>query len=156
YSIATFASMRGYEQFRNGAVLHNLPVRVVGTGGGFSYGHAGPTHHAIEDLAVMRAQPPVAVIAPADSAQTRRALRAVIQRRGPVYFRIDKADCPDIKSLRGRFSPDRPELVRRGTDVLYLTTGSITHNVLKAARRLRRKGITAAVAVQAHLSFAAS
>jgi transketolase len=156
YSIATFASMRGYEQFRNGAVLHRLAVRVVGTGGGFSYGHAGPTHHALEDLAITRTQPGVAVIAPADSAQTRRALRAVARLRGPVYFRIDKAEYPDIKRLGGRFSPDRPELVRRGKDVLYLSTGSITHNVLKAARRLRRQGICAAVAVLAHLSFTAS
>src|SRR3954469_24923245 len=72
YSIATFASMRGYEQFRNGAVLHRLPVRVVGIGGGFAYGHAGPTHHALEDLAIARAQPGVTVLAPADQAQARR------------------------------------------------------------------------------------
>ena len=57
YSIATFASMRCYEQFRNGPVLHGLPVRVVGTGGGFAYGHAGPTHHAIEDLSIARTLP---------------------------------------------------------------------------------------------------
>src|SRR5438477_11396238 len=70
YSIATFASMRCYEQFRNGPVLHRLPVRVVGIGGGFSYGHAGPTHHAVEDLTIARTQPGLTVIAPADAAQT--------------------------------------------------------------------------------------
>ena len=156
YSIATFASMRGYEQFRNGAVLHHLPVRVVGMGGGFAYSHAGPTHHALEDLAIHRAQPNVAVIAPADSAQTREALEKVAALPGPVYFRIDKAEAPDIAALGGRFALDRPELVRPGKDVLYLTTGSIAHTVLKAAETLQRKGISAAVAVQAHLSFAAS
>jgi transketolase len=156
YSIATFASMRGYEQFRNGAVLHRLPVRVVGMGGGFSYGHAGPTHHALEDLAITRAQPGVAVIAPADSAQARQALRAAARVPGPVYFRIDKAELPDIPALDGRFALDRPELVRPGKDVLYLATGSITHAALKAAERLQRDGISAAVAVQAHLSFRAS
>src|SRR5579859_7432648 len=77
YSIATFAAMRGYEQFRNGAALHHLPVRVIGIGGGFSYGHAGPTHHALEDLAIMRAQASVIPLAPADSAQARQALRLV-------------------------------------------------------------------------------
>jgi len=156
YSIATFSSMRCYEQFRNGPVLHRLPVRVIGMGGGFSYGHAGPTHHALEDLVIARAQPGVAVIAPADNAQTRQALYAVAQLRGPAYFRIDKAKVPDIAALGGRFSLDRPELVRPGKDVLYLTTGSVTHNALKAAEQLQRQGISAAVAVQAHLSFTAS
>jgi transketolase len=156
YSIATFASMRGYEQFRNGAVLHRLPVRVVGIGGGFSYGHAGPTHHALEDLAIARAQAGVSVIAPADSAQARQALHAVAELPSPVYFRIDKADVPDLPTLSGRFALDRPELVRTGKDVLFLCTGSLTHTVLKAAELLQNKGIAAAVAIQAHLSFSAS
>ncbi len=156
YSIATFASMRGYEQFRNGAVLHGLPLRVIGIGGGFSYGHAGPTHHALEDLAVMRAQAGVLTIAPADSAQTRQALRVVANVPGPVYFRIDKAELPDLPALAGRFALDRPELLRPGKDVLYLTTGSIAHTVLKSAESLQRKGLAAAVAIQAHLSFRAS
>jgi transketolase len=155
YSIATFASMRGYEQFRNGAGLHRLPVRVVGLGGGFSYGHAGPTHHALEDLAIARAQAGVTVIAPADSAQARQALFAVANLPGPVYLRIDKAELPDLPTLGGRFALDQPELLRPGADVLYLTTGSIAHNALKAAENLQRKGISAAVAVQAHLSFRA-
>lgn len=156
YSIATFASMRGYEQLRNGAILHRLPVRVVGIGGGFSYGHAGPTHHALEDLAIHRAQPGVVVIAPADNAQTRQALASVANLPGPVYFRIDKAELPDLPTLGGRFALDRPELVRPGHDVLYLATGSLVHTALKAAGQLERQGISAGVAVQAHLSFRAS
>lgn len=156
YSIATFSSMRGYEQFRNGAVLHRLPVRVIGMGGGFSYGHAGPSHHALEDLAIMRAQPGVTVVAPADSAQTRRALEVVADLPGPAYLRIDKAACPDIASLDGRFALDRPESVRPGGDVLLLATGSIAHDVLEAADILDRRGVSAEVAVLAHLGFTAS
>jgi transketolase len=156
YSIATFASMRGYEQFRDGAVLHHLPVRVVGIGGGFSYGHAGPTHHALEDLALARAQAGVVTIAPADSAQVRQAMNVVADVPGPVYFRIDKEELPELSGLEGRFALDRPELVRPGRDVLYLATGSIAHTVLKAADALQRQGISAAVAVQAHLSYRAS
>ena len=57
YSIATFATLRSYEFVRNGPVLHRLPVRVVGVGGGLEYGMNGLTHYALEDLAVMRAQP---------------------------------------------------------------------------------------------------
>ena len=70
YSIANFVSMRCYEQLRNGPVLHHLPVRIIGVGGGYAYGHAGPTHHALEDLAILRALPGLTVLAPADPAQT--------------------------------------------------------------------------------------
>ncbi len=156
YSIATFASMRGYEQLRDGAALHQLPVRVVGIGGGFSYGHAGPTHHALEDLAIMRSQAGVTTLAPADSAQARRTLSVVADVPGPVYFRIEKEQLPDIPTLAGRFALDSPELVRTGKDVLYLTTGSISHTVLKVAEQLQKQGISAAVAIQAHLSFRSS
>src|SRR5439155_15923441 len=114
YSIATFASMRGYEQFRNGAVLHRLPVRVVGIGGGFAYGHAGPTHYALEDLTIHRTQPGVTVLAPADGGQARQALRATARMPGPVYLRIDKNEQPDIAGLEGRLALDTPEVVPPG------------------------------------------
>src|SRR5206468_2385099 len=69
YSIVTFATLRPYEFIRNGPVLHQLPVRIVGVGGGYGYGPAGPTHHGVEDIGVMRMQPGLAVIAPADNRQ---------------------------------------------------------------------------------------
>src|SRR5690242_10172481 len=69
YSIATFACLRPYEFIRNGPVLQRLPVRIVGVGGGFEYGPAGPTHHAVEDVGVLRLQPGLAVVCPADYQQ---------------------------------------------------------------------------------------
>lgn len=155
YSIATFSSMRCYEQFRDGPVLHNLPVRLVGIGGGFSYGHAGPTHHAIEDLTIARTQPGVTVLAPADPAQTRSVILGTRDISGPVYLRVDKTGYPDITTLGGRFALDTPELIRPGEDVLFLTVGSIAHEVLKAAEIVRRRGVAAGVATLAHLGFAA-
>ncbi len=153
YSIATFATMRGYEQFRNGAALHNLPVRLIGIGGGFAYGHAGPTHYALEDLAILRTQPSVAVIAPADSSQARAALWSMAGHPGPVYFRVDKNERPYLSGLAGRFALGRPEPIRAGGEVLLLATGSITYEVLKAAELLAAAGTSAAVAVMAHLPF---
>jgi transketolase len=155
YSIATFSSMRCYEQFRDGPVLHKLPVRVVGIGGGFSYGHAGPTHHAIEDLTINRTQPGATVLAPADAPQTRSAILATRHIPGPVYLRIDKGSYPDIPGLDGRFALDTPELVRGGRDVLFLAIGSIAQEVVKAADAAQRRGVGAAVAVLAHLGFTA-
>ena len=156
YSIATFSSMRCYEQVRNGALLHRLPVRVVGIGGGYAYGHAGPTHYAVEDLAIARTQPGMTVLAPADPAQARSVLRATMEMPGPAYLRIGKGGNPPVPGLDGRFALGRPEVVRDGGDVLFLACGTIAHEALEAARLLEADGIAAAVAVLAHLGFAAS
>src|SRR5580704_11884476 len=88
YSIATFASMRPYEFIRNGPVLHQLPVRIIGAGGGIDYGHGGVTHFALEDIAILRAQPDLALVVPADVDQARAAARASIEFPGPIYFRV--------------------------------------------------------------------
>ncbi|MFN8061529.1 MAG: hypothetical protein U0Q12_20385 [Vicinamibacterales bacterium] len=113
YSIAPFAVLRPFEFIRNGPVLHQLPVRIVGVGGGFEYGTAGPTHHAIEDVAVLRSQTGIAVICPADHEQAVEALRQTHRQAGPVYYRLGKADetsasCPG--SLDGSRRPKRDVL----------------------------------------------
>jgi transketolase len=156
YSIATFTSMRCYEQVRNGAVLHHLPVRVIGIGGGYSYGHAGPTHHALEDLTIARTQPGLTVLAPADPAQARTIVRWTMSHPGPCYLRIGKGGNPPAPGLEGRFAPGRPEVIREGADALLLATGSIVHECLDAADLLAGRGVRAAVAVLAHVSFAPS
>ncbi|MEM7588028.1 MAG: 1-deoxy-D-xylulose-5-phosphate synthase, partial [Acidobacteriota bacterium] len=92
YSIITFAILRPYEFIRNGPVLHGLPVRIVGVGGGYEYGHGGPTHHGLEELAVSRALPGLNIVAPADFEQTRSALRATWDRPGPIFYRLGKDD----------------------------------------------------------------
>src|SRR3954468_8868154 len=92
YSIATFASLRPYEFIRNGPILHQLPVRIVGVGGGFEYGTAGPTHHGLEDIGVMRLQPGLTVVAPADHLQAREVFMQTWNLPGPVYYRIGKDD----------------------------------------------------------------
>jgi len=147
YSIATFASMRPYEQIRNGPVLHNLPVRIVGTGGGFEYGPAGFTHHALEDLGIARLQPGLTVIAPADHLQAANAVRAAHQLPGPIYFRLGKRDDYLIDGLDGRFRLGKVEIIRKGPDLLVLSLGSITLEVVQAAGALAEKGVETTVAV---------
>ena len=155
YSIATFSSMRCYEQFRDGPVLHNLPVRVIGIGGGFAYGHAGPTHHAIEDLTIARTQPGATVLAPSDPAQTRSVILSTQSIPGPIYLRVDKGSYANLPGLDGRFALHTPEVIREGRDLLFLAVGSIAHEALKAAEALQRRGVAAGVAVLAHLGFEA-
>ena len=156
YSIATFSSMRCYEQVRNGALLHHLPVRIVGIGGGYAYGHAGPTHYAVEDIAILRTQPGMTVLAPADPAQARSVVRATADLPGPAYLRIGKGGNPEVPGLGGRFALGRPEVVREGRDVLFLACGTVVHEALAAAGALEGEGVSAAVAVLAHVGFAAS
>ena len=144
YSIATFASLRPYEFIRNGAALHGLPVRIVGIGGGFEYGHNGPTHFALEDYAVMRAQPAITTIAPADAAQTRAALRAGFDLPGPVYFRIGKGDDP-LPGLEGRFEVGRANVLREGKDAVIVTIGAIAQEAVAAAEVLAERGIEVTV-----------
>jgi transketolase len=150
YSIATFASMRGYEQFRNGAVLHQLPVRIVAIGGGFAYGTAGPTHHALEDIALMRVQPGVAIIAPADDGQVDRVLRDHYALPQPMYLRLAK-ETASHPELNGRFRWGRLEVIGDG-DIAIVTIGSMTGVALEARRRLQAQGIETAVAVAASIA----
>jgi transketolase len=142
YSIAPFAALRPYEFIRNGPVHHQLPVRIVGVGGGFEYGTAGPSHHAIEDIAVMRALPGMTVVAPADAPQTANALRATWNLPGPVYYRIGKDDQTVIPGLGGRFSRGRAETLRQGTDLLIVTTGSVSMEAVTAADVLSAEGVS--------------
>lgn len=153
YSIASFAAMRPYEMIRNGPVLHKLPVRIVGIGGGFAYGHAGPTHFAVEDLTIARAQAGLAVIAPADPGQTKSVMEALKGFPGPSYLRVGKGGNPVIAGLDGRFAFGRPEVVLEGKDVLFIATGAIAFSALEAAKSLQSSGISAACAVMAHLPF---
>ncbi len=148
YSIATFATMRGYEQLRNGPVLHRLPVRIVGVGGGFAYGTAGVTHHALEDVGLTRLLPGLVVIAPADDAQAVTALRATCTWEGPVYYRVGK-DRVSVPELGGRFRPGRIETLGHGRDLLLVTTGAMASTAAATALRLAAQGMSATVAVMA-------
>jgi transketolase len=152
YSIATFASLRGYEFIRNGAIVHGLPVRVVGIGGGFEYGAAGISHYALEDLGVMRIQPGMTVVAPADGAQAAAALRATWELPGPVYYRIGKNDRSSLPELEGRFHVGHVEVLRRGGDAALLATGAIAAEALKACSQLKAMGVACSLAIVACLA----
>jgi transketolase len=148
YSIITFASLRSFEFIRNGPVLHRLPVRIVGVGAGFEYGHAGPTHHGVDDAAALRPQFGLTIISPADFEQTRTALLDTWDAPGPIYFRLGKDDKNSVAGLNGHFRLGRAEVVREGADVLFVTMGACTLDVVSAADVLARDhGLSATIAV---------
>jgi transketolase len=152
YSIATFLSLRAYEFIRNGPVLHRLPVRLVGLGAGLEYGPQGITHHGIDDLGVLRLQPGLMVISPADHRQTVTALRATWEQPGPIYYRLGKDDVETIPGLDGRFALGEAQVVREGDDLLFLTMGSVSSEVVAAADVLATRGVRCTVAVVACLN----
>jgi transketolase len=152
YSIATFAALRTYEFVRNGPALHGLPVRIVGVGGGFEYGTAGPTHHALEDAGAMRLLPGLTVISPADHQQTRSALLATHDVPGPIYFRLGKDDRTVVPSLDGRFTLGKVEILGDGRDVVLVTMGGIASQAAAALSSLADQGILATLVVVSTLS----
>ena len=149
YSIVTFASLRPYEFIRNGPILHQLPVRIVGVGGGFEYGPQGATHHGLEDVGVMRVQPGIAVIAPADHEQLACALRVTWNLPGPVYYRLGKDDTLTVPGLRGSFRLGCAQPIREGRDVVMIAMGSVATEAVAAAEALEERGVQCAVLVVA-------
>jgi transketolase len=143
YSITTFVAMRAYEFIRNGPLAHGLPVRIIGIGGGFEYGHAGVTHFGIDDIGVMRVQPALRVIAPADHEQAASALRATWQLDGPIYYRLGKDDQNTVPGLNGRFEVGRAQRVKEGKQLLVLATGAIARQADEAVSILASRGIAA-------------
>ena len=152
YSISTFASLRPYEFIRNGPILHQLPVRIVGVGGGFEYGQAGITHYGLEDDGVMRVQPGITLISPADYEQTRSALLATWNLPGPIYYRIGKDDKTIVPGLNGRFELGRTQVILEGADLLLVAMGSVAAEAVAAAEMLSTRGISCSVAVVASVS----
>ena len=149
YSIVNFAVLRTYEFIRNGPIYHQLPVRIIGVGGGYEYGHDGITHYGLEDIGVLRIQPGIVVVAPADFKQAVTALKNTYQLHQPVYYRLSKDEKTIIPGLDGRFSMDGIELIKEGRDFLFLSMGTITTEVVQAAAQLEESGIHAAVGVVA-------
>jgi len=152
YSIVTFASLRPYEFIRNGPVLHHLPVRIAAIGGGFEYGTAGQTHHGLEDVGVMRLQPGLTVIAPADHQQAYAAIHQTWDLPGPIYYRLGKDDKTLVPGLDGRFEAGRVELIQDGTDLLLLAMGPIATEAAASAAQLAEAGVSSAVAVVSTLN----
>jgi transketolase len=146
YSIATFATMRPYEFLRDGPILHELPVRVVGVGGGLDYGHNGVTHYALEDVALMRVQPGMTTLVPADVGQARAVVSATAAIPGPLYIRVGK-EGRSVPGLDGRFELGRLATIGSGTEVAIVALGPSARQAVEAAGLLAARGIETTVAV---------
>jgi len=142
YTIATFTLYRPFEMVRDDLCYQNLPVTIVGIGGGVTYSTLGATHHAQEDVAIASTIPNLSVIAPCDPAETEAATRwCATQERGPVYLRLGKAGEPDFTSkIHEPWEFGKVRQLRPGSDVCILTYGPIVGRAIAVADRLEAKG----------------
>lgn len=142
YTIATFVLFRPFEFVRDDLCYQNLPVTIVGIGGGVTYSTLGGTHHAQEDIAIATAIPNMAVIAPSDPAEVEDATRWCAQQtRGPVYLRLGKAGEPVLTA--GAPEPwqfGKLRYITRGQDVCILTYGPVAKLASQLAERFRERG----------------
>jgi len=147
YTIATFTLFRPFEFVRDDLCYQNVPVTIVGIGGGVTYSTLGGTHHAMEDVAVAAAIPNMTVIAPCDPAETRAAtLWCAGQTRGPVYLRLGKAGEPEFTSKALEpWEFGRLRYLKRGWDVCILTYGPIMKVAVGLADRFEKAGKTVSV-----------
>ena len=147
-TIATFITRRCYEQVAIDLCLHRLPVRLLGNGGGLVYAPLGPTHLAIEDIAIMRALPNMTVTAVCDGREMVRLMEATLAWPDPIYIRLAKGGDPIVSRDEAGFAIGKAIPMRRARarhSVVMLATGVMTTNCLAAADILARDGIDASV-----------
>ena len=145
-TFAIFACLRAGEQIRTDIAYQKLPVKVIATHAGLSFGHAGTTHHCTEDFAVMRAIPNMTVICPADGIETSMAVRACMELDGPVYMRIGRGfEPPCYEDENHDFEIGKANVMRDGTDLTIITCGIGVLQSLNAAVTLEAQGISTRV-----------
>lgn len=142
YSIIPFVTFRCFEHIRNDICYHNVNVCVTGVGSGYSYGHMGSTHHALEDIATLRSLPNMSVICPGDPLETAAAVRAIGKHHGPCYLRLGKAGEKNIHPGDVTLTIGRALTLREGKDITLISTGNMLETAAQAADLLAQKGIS--------------
>ena len=140
-TIAVFLTRRCYEQILLDASMHNLKIRLIGSGGGLVYAPLGPTHLAFEDISLMRLIPNMTIVAPCDAEEMKRLMPQTLNHEGPIYIRLGKGGDPVVSSADKDCKIGKAILAREGQDVLVVTTGITLKLALDAAEELKNRGI---------------
>lgn len=144
-SYAAFSPGRNWEQIRTTICLNNQPVRIVGSHAGVSVGPDGATHQMLEDIALMRVLPNMIVIAPGDAVEAEKATRALARDRRPAYLRLAREKTPIFSTTEAPFEIGKAYVLREGSDITLVGTGTMTYQLLLAAQLLEKEGIFAEV-----------
>ncbi len=140
-TIATFLTRRSFEQIVIDLCLHNVKVRLIGNGGGLVYAPLGPTHQAIDDIAILRAIPNMTIVCPADADEMRRIMPLTVDVPGPVYIRLAKGYDPIVSSPEFPVQIGKAIHMKNGNDTLLVTTGICLKLALEAAEELKKEGL---------------
>ena len=146
YTITPFTTLRCLEQIKIGVAYHKAPVVIVGTGSGLSYSELGPTHHSLDDMAIIRSIPNINVLAPSDKNELVFQLRQAIESPIPTYIRIGKKGEPDLSPGNTSYGIGKANILREGKLYLLLGVGPIIGEALNAAELLKEYGIDLCVA----------
>lgn len=141
YSIGNFPTLRCIEQIRNDCAYHNANVKVVCVGGGFVYGSLGMSHHATEDIAMMRSLPDVTVLAPGDLVEAEAATKAIYETQGTCYLRLGRGGEKRIHEQLEGFTIGKAIEIQKGENVAVFSTGAIFDEVNEACEELKTQGI---------------
>lgn len=139
YSIGNFPTLRCIEQIRNDICYHNANVKILAVGSGFAYGTLGMTHHATEDLAIMRALPNMKVFTPCDSISAEAIAQDICRINGPCYVRLERGGEPGIFSKDEKFKIGKLKEIRKGYYIAVITIGTVINEAIKAADILREQ-----------------
>lgn len=145
YSIGNFPTLRCLEQIRNDCAYHNANVNVICVGGGYVYGSLGMSHHATEDIAILRALPDVTVICPGDPIEASLAVKKIAQTDGTCYLRLGRGGEQNVNTVIKEFEIGKAYKLRDAKDmnkkVAVFSTGAILEETTKACDMLEEQGI---------------
>lgn len=144
-SYAAFSPGRNWEQIRTTITLNEQPVKIIGSHAGISVGPDGATHQMLEDIALMRVLPHMVVVAPGDSVEAEKATQAIAENDSPSYLRLARDKTPIFSTADSPFEIGKAYVLREGSDITLLGTGTLTYPLLKASDELSRHGIDAEV-----------
>lgn len=144
-TFAVFATGRSFDMIRVSVAYAQANVKIVGHAAGLSLGYAGPSHHALEDIGLMRVLPNVVVLQPADAEECRQMVWWMKDYAGPVYLRLTRAMVPNVHAEGWRFEMGRTERLREGSDVTLYSTGDLCVKALRVADVLTGEGISTQV-----------
>ncbi|OOV48083.1 transketolase [Leptospira kirschneri serovar Pomona] len=144
-TIATFLTRRCFEQVAVDLCLHDLPVRLIANGGGIVYAPLGPTHLAVEDIAILRALPNMTIIAPCDAEEMKRLMPLTLDWPHPIYIRLAKGGDKVISKAELGFEIGKAIVMKEGKDGLFVTTGVMTQLALEAVQQLETEGLNCGV-----------
>ncbi|MBA3011085.1 MAG: transketolase [Proteobacteria bacterium] len=140
-TIATFISRRAFEQIAVDVCMHNVPVRMIGNGGGLVYAPLGSTHLALEDISLMRTLPNMTIVCPADADEMARFMSQTLDYPGPIYIRLAKGYDPIVSKEEYGFEIGKGIHYKTGCDALLVTTGITLQIAVLAAQQLKEIGI---------------